>query len=1225
MTELEAIALVEKLLDWGRLTTVQKIVFSQSWEGKTYLDMAVNAGYDNGYIKDVGSELWLSLSKVLNEKVTKNNLHGVLKRFAQKQQEAIAASTLNLQPATNSTHWGEAIDVSKFYGRTAELETLSQWIFRDRCQMVTLLGLGGMGKTALSVKLAQQIQAQFDFVIWRSLRDAPTLEELLNDLIKFLSQQQDITLPQNTGLQISRLIEYLRSSRCLIVLDNFDAVLASGQRAGYYREGYDAYGELLHRIGEIPHQSCLLLTSREKPAEVAALSGEMLPVRSLSLSGVDAIAGQELLTAKGLLGKFEETSQLINCYHGNPLALKIAATSILDLFEGDITEFLQQQTTVFNGIRNLLERQMQRLSTLEEQVMYWIAINREPTSPTALLTDIIPTISRADLLESLESLRWRSLIEYTVVGYTQQPVIMEYMSDSLINQIDKEIRTGKIQFLNRFALVKANAKEYIIESQKRIFLAAIATKLIDTLRSESEIEQLLTQLIPTLRENYAVSDRYAGGNLINLFIHLKIDLTGYDFSRLTLWQADLRGINLQQVNFSHCNLDKSIFSETLGGVLSVAISAKGELFAAGDTNGEIRVWQTSDGKQVLKLDHCTSWVWSVAFSPDGNLIACCDDKTVKVWDLRTQKLIIALEGHSGWIYQVAFSPDGSQIASASTDATIKLWDVKTSECLHTLEGHEGFVFSVAFSPDSKTLASGSHDRTVRLWNVQTGEYLKSLEGHDAWVWSVVFSPDGKAIASGSHDQTVKLWDLTTDQCLKTLQGHQGWIWSLAFSPDGQLLASSSEDQTIRLWDCQSGNCLNVLQGHRSRIWSVAFSPTGEFLASGSEDQSVRLWDMQWDISKLSTSSVFPLNLSLGVGQCRKQFNGATNLVWSVAFNPNGQYLASGSEDRTIRVWNLVTGECVQTLSEHSRRIWSVAYSPIANPEHLIASSSDDHTIKLWQPSTGKCLQTLHGHLNWVNSVTFSPNGTLLASGGGDNTVKLWDVQTGKCLHTFEGHSRWVWSVAFDAKGQVLASASGDGTIKLWHIKQRECIATIPVEGGFVSAIAFSSTNGFLAASCGDTAIRIWDVSLLLSQKEHTQTSNLEKSPIQLIHTLWGHSNRVWTVAFEPQGRFLASGGDDCQIKVWDLQSSQCYLTLQGHQSRIQSLSFSCQETTLSSQNLVLASGSYDETIKLWDLESGNCIKTLQPPRLYEELDISEAIGLTNAQIGTLKVLGAIHT
>ena len=139
MTEDEAIALVKQLLPQGTLSKVQEIVLSQSWEGQTYLDIAVDSGYDPGYVKDIGSELWRSLSKALNEKVTKNNLHGVLKRFAQKQQDAIASSTLNLQSANHYTHWGEAIDVSLFYGRTAELETLSQWILGDHCRVVTLL------------------------------------------------------------------------------------------------------------------------------------------------------------------------------------------------------------------------------------------------------------------------------------------------------------------------------------------------------------------------------------------------------------------------------------------------------------------------------------------------------------------------------------------------------------------------------------------------------------------------------------------------------------------------------------------------------------------------------------------------------------------------------------------------------------------------------------------------------------------------------------------------------------------------------------------------------------------------------------------------------------------------------------------------------------------------------------------------------------------------------
>jgi ATP-dependent Clp protease ATP-binding subunit ClpA len=251
MTVEEAIALVEQLLVQGRLTKVQNIVFRQSWTGKTYSDMAVESDYDLGYIKDVGSELWRSLSIALGEKVTKNNLHGVLKRTAQRQKDTNASSTLNLQPFTN---WGEAIDVSQFYGRTTELETLSQWIVRDRCRVVTLLGMGGMGKTALSVKLAEQLQGEFEYVIWRSLRHAPSFYDKLIDCIKILSHQQVTTLPTDPHEQITCLIEYLRKSRCLLILDNFDTLLQQGNQTGCYREGYESYGELLWRLGETQHQ-----------------------------------------------------------------------------------------------------------------------------------------------------------------------------------------------------------------------------------------------------------------------------------------------------------------------------------------------------------------------------------------------------------------------------------------------------------------------------------------------------------------------------------------------------------------------------------------------------------------------------------------------------------------------------------------------------------------------------------------------------------------------------------------------------------------------------------------------------------------------------------------------------------------------------------------------------------------------------------------------------------
>ncbi|MDF5734253.1 MULTISPECIES: NB-ARC domain-containing protein [unclassified Nostoc] len=331
----EAIALVEQLLPQRRLTKVQEIVFRQSWAGQTYLDMAVNSDYDPGHIKDVGSQLWRSLSQALGEKVTKNNLHGVLKRTAQRQNGTNASVIFH-------TDWGEAIDVSHFYGRNIDLEILNQWIMRDHCRLITLLGMGGMGKTALSVKLAEQLQTEFQYVIWRSLRHAPFFKDKLTDCIKVLSCQQVLTLSTDPHEQITCLIEYLRKSRCLVILDNFDTLLQQGKRTGCYRQGYESYGELLWRLGETGHQSCILLTSREKPAEIAALEGDGLPVRTLTLSGLEVTAGQTILVLKGLSGNEEETRQLVECYRGNPLALKIAATSIRDLYQGNIARFIAE-------------------------------------------------------------------------------------------------------------------------------------------------------------------------------------------------------------------------------------------------------------------------------------------------------------------------------------------------------------------------------------------------------------------------------------------------------------------------------------------------------------------------------------------------------------------------------------------------------------------------------------------------------------------------------------------------------------------------------------------------------------------------------------------------------------------------------------------------------------------------------------------------------------------
>ncbi|HEY9657494.1 MAG TPA: NB-ARC domain-containing protein, partial [Allocoleopsis sp.] len=504
-------------------------------------------------------------SQALGESVSKTNFRTALERRVQIQQhipsgqelltqekltieaQALTAPVLSpslaalpsLSPQSSSpqsffrqTDWGEAIDVSIFYGRTQELATLKQWLSPDappeshhqRCRVVTLLGMGGIGKSSLATKIANLLQDQFEFVIWRSLRNAPPLDVLLADLIPFLSNQQEVDLPLSPSTQISRLIQYLQQHRCLVVLDNVESILQSGQPVGSCRSGYEAYGELFQRISETEHQSCLLLTSREKPAEIAELEGETLPVRSLQLPGLTPLESAGILDAKGLIGTEADRHQLIEHYRGNPLALKIVATSIRELFGGDIAEFLDQGTAIFNGLRRLLETQIERLSNLEQQVMDWLAINREWTSVNQLHADILPPVSKGQLLEVLEALGRRSLIERRTPSpgeripssFTQQPAVMEYVTERLIEKAVNDIKNHRILILSRYALTKATASDYIRESQIRLILEPIATQLQSTFVSTSALSQHLQQLVHYLQTHADRYPGYAAANILSL-------------------------------------------------------------------------------------------------------------------------------------------------------------------------------------------------------------------------------------------------------------------------------------------------------------------------------------------------------------------------------------------------------------------------------------------------------------------------------------------------------------------------------------------------------------------------------------------------------------------------------------------------------------------------------------------------------------------------------------
>ncbi len=450
----------------------------------------------------------------------------------QKQQifatlpEPVDGETAIAQPRHD---WSEAPDVSIFYGREKDLTQLSHWIVEERCRLVALLGTIGIGKTALSVKLAQQIQNEFDFVIWRSLRHPIPPRNFIIDLLQFFHPQRKSYLPENLDELISLLLEQFKTSRCLVILDNFETILRPGDFAGHYLdEKYKKYGELLRRVGEEPHQSCLIFTSTEKPREIALDEGETFPVRSWEMAGLNNEEAAEILKSKRLTDE-AKWGNLINVYRGNPLALKIVSTTIQELFGGSVVQFLKQRATwVVRDMRDLIDREFQRLSDLEKEIANWLAIVGHPIFVTDLKPNIWIPISELKLFEALESLGRRSLLEKNLAGFTLPPVVMDYVKNLLVEQILEEIfqsiRTGKpenLELLKHYCLIIEPEKEEKTESENQSFIERVVESLGQVVRNKTSFQEQLQQISTKLQQSSPLEVGYAIDNLQNLIEKFK--------------------------------------------------------------------------------------------------------------------------------------------------------------------------------------------------------------------------------------------------------------------------------------------------------------------------------------------------------------------------------------------------------------------------------------------------------------------------------------------------------------------------------------------------------------------------------------------------------------------------------------------------------------------------------------------------------------------------------
>jgi WD40 repeat protein len=1082
---------------------------------------------------------------------------------------------------------------TNFYGRNVEIQSLETSILDNPCKGLIITGIYGVGKTSLAVEFAKRIKDKFHFSMARSLENSPSLKTILTDIIQFLSQRQIQELPTDLTSLISLLIEYLKEYRCLIILDNLETILQSGDRTGQYRQEYQGFRQLFRSIITTQHQSCLLLTSREIPQDISLELGGNSPVQLLRLKGLELEDGKNIIKNKLLIGAEKEFRQLVKRYEGHPSMLKLIIPIIHDIYSSKISIFLESKTTDLDDINNILNWHFQRLSNIEKQVIYWLAINRECVTLEELQQDIKQSTIGKSPISSLKFLVDRSLINQTALGFKLQPVIREYITERLVKQVCAEIATGKLEIFKSHAFMKATAKDHVRESQNNLIVKPIIHELLTVFNTKTQLQAHLKQILSQLRKEQNIG--YAGGNLLNILIALEIDLTNYDFSDIKIMQAFLRDVNLHKVNFQNSHFSNAVFKETIAAIFALAFSPDGEILAIGDYRATIQLLNTKTKEKIFTINYQSGHVVrALAFSPDGQILASgSTDGTIQLWDVINKTTIEIISAHDDWVHSLAFTPDGQILASGSGDSKIKLWDVQTRklvktlsehrDCVHsvafnsqgilasgsrdktiklwkidqkrsfkTFEKHTDSVYAVAFSPDGKLLASGSGDSTVNLWDIEQLQYRITLKEHNNIVFSIAFSADGKTLASGAFDSNIQLWDiqdLENIQHIKTLQEHQNWIRAVAFSPQDHTLASGDIGSIVKLWNLEDINHIDAftLQGHTSQIRAVAFSPQGNILASASSDKMLRLWNVNRDV-----------NENVNDAEIAETFTGHTDIIYTIAFHPQGTTLASGSADSTIRLWDMKSRQYIKTLQGSENHLRSLAFS---SQSHKFASASRDGSVKLWDIDSGKDEILLQEDIHRVDCITFHPHQEFLACGLYNGDVKLWDVTNKQFIETLSGHTQRINSLAFNPQGNILASASNDNTIRLWKI--------------------------------------------------HTD----ERPAILAKHTNW-----VRSLAFNLHGNILASGSSDGRIILWDMINYEPIKILEAHSAWVYSIAFSpCGK--------ILASGSADETIKLWDVKEVKTAthwRTLTIPKPYEGMNITGSTGLNAEAKATLKALGAVE-
>ena len=584
--------------------------------------------------------------------------------------------------------------------------------------------------------------------------------------------------------------------------------------------------------------------------------------------------------------------------------------------------------------------------------------------------------------------------------------------------------------------------------------------------------------------------------------------------------------------------------------------------------------------EVVELARWGSGVITDAiYSPDGTVIALGSSVGISLFQVETVEEILYIETDSG-INELSFSPNGDMITAGLKDDTARIWDVEDGELLYTLEGHTDEVVSVAFSPDESLLATGSLDGSVKLWKTSDGTLQNTIEGsHYKELSGVIFSPDGQALFSGSGDSTVYMAQVSDGKVLNVFSGYSDG--GIAISANGEILAGYGLDNTSRgkitLWQVETGEMLDTIQ--EDYVTSLAVSPDGQYIAAGLDDYTVKVWN---------TSTVALKNTLEDLQPEGYYYWG----LFYVAFSPDGQTIVLAGHD-VVGIWDVITGEILRSKVTNSQKIYSVS---ISTNEKMLASV-EGLNVNLFNLSNGEIIP-IQDEIQSTGNVVFSPNGSSIAVGFIDGIAQMWPIAEDAVRKSFETNQKnYVTRVAFSPDGQTIAIGDENGTIELRNVSDGGLIRDFkPFTAWYVDDLAFSPDGKLLASVVPGDRLTLYDVSNSVSPQIFRNGLSM---------------------AFSSDGSILAGGLSDKSIKVWDVSTGNELLNLKDQPEDIWSLA-------ISPDGNILVSGDDIGAIKVWNLSDGTQITTWRAhsDRVVDLIFTSDGAKLISASHdGTIRFWG----